>query len=245
MKKTVSVIAIIFAVALLAGCGRQQTSQTQPTTSTPKAQQKEETIKTSAYEESIQVRDNDGNLSNFIIVRDSTPLYGVIDINKKEILPMKYKEIFSDGNNFIATEATDLFTSGLFNKDGQQIISFGKYQSLSFAGENLIAKVNEKYGVIDKQEKIFIPFNYDALMFDAYSSNFFIAGVNQKYGLITLSGSILLPFDYNQIIPMTSLGDKYFSYSVKSPEQCQLIFITKEGKVQKTENKDSQYCQIN
>ena len=71
-----------------------------------------------------------------------------------------------------------------------------KYNSIHYAGKNMyVAKLYDKYGVIDANENIIIPFEYDYI-FD-YSEEKFAACKQDKWGYIDINNNTVIDFVYS------------------------------------------------
>ena len=93
---------------------------------------------------------------------------------------------------------------GLIDRDGNEILPC-KYNvpwnGLSYEKRRMIFIENEKCGVMDFEEKIIIPANYDEIT--GIDSEFLHVGVGEKnhrlWGLLTEDGAEVLPLQYDSI----------------------------------------------
>lgn len=109
--------------------------------------------------------------------------------------------IFNEVQPFYKDLATVKFGSrwGAVNKSGKWVIK-PHYQSLGLIYENLfICKRNNKEFIIDKDENIIIPFEYDSLAYINKNKRLIIAEKNSKFGVINFEGEVIIPFDYEFI----------------------------------------------
>lgn len=90
---------------------------------------------------------------------------------------------------------------------------------------NKITQRNDMYGVIDENENIIVPFEYDYIS-DVSIKGFYEVRKNGKYGLLNMTGKEVLPCKYNKINDPT-----IDSFSYSSPN---MLFAR--------ENEDTKYA---
>jgi WG containing repeat len=133
---------------------------------------------------------------------DSTT--GVMDLNGKEILPVEYK-IYGNCNGKIFASKKDIFyiinLEDIENKIEINIDQFKtKHASWYFYNDcSLVAIKNNKYGIVDIDNNIVIPFEYDDVQKLYFKSNY-IVKMNGKYGIINKENKIIRPIIYDRII---------------------------------------------
>ncbi|MES2588851.1 MAG: WG repeat-containing protein [Bacteroidota bacterium] len=170
-----------------------------------------------------------------------------LDRNGKEICPIIYDELFGfKKENGLSKVRIDKHF-GYINKKGETIIQV-KYEEISNFSQVIVAKLNNKWGIIDSLEKIIIPFEFDNL--DRRSDDPILASKNNKWGCIDLKGNELIKFKYDLIRPFENglapvkLNEKWGFMDVNGNEIIPLIYddtrmdyandkklkVTKEGK---------------
>ena len=109
--------------------------------------------------------------------------------------------IFDEVQPFYKDLATVKLDShwGVINKSGEWVIK-PHYQKLVLICENLLlCKQNNKKFLINKDEKIIMPFLYDSLTYINRNKCLMIVEKNSKYGVINFKGEVIIPFDYDFI----------------------------------------------
>jgi hypothetical protein len=86
---------------------------------------------------------------------------------------------------------------GFIDNNGDTIIPLGKYKFLNPIDEEgmILAQLDEKYGYIDINQSVHIPFEYDNL--SVFSEELAPAKKNGKYGYINRKGELIIPFQYD------------------------------------------------
>lgn len=142
---------------------------------------------------------NDGN---YVIVQNNQNMYGILNIiNLKLTIPCIYKYI--DKN-----ESTSGFI--VQNQSGQKsIVTINNEQILKnwydeiytvSNRRNLIVKKSGKYGIIDDQENIILPIEYNSIKSYPYNDGSYLAqNAEGKFGCVAIDGKITLPFEYDQL----------------------------------------------
>ena len=110
--------------------------------------------------------------------------YGYIDNTGTEIIKPIYDYLFYDGFSLILACKDGL--TGFINTNNNTVIDF-KYQLDTRMGfyerDYSLAKLNNKYGIIDKQGRTIIDFIYDDIKIDKSP---FIAKLDNKYSLLDI-----------------------------------------------------------
>lgn len=136
------------------------------------------------------------NFCNGIFVVKLRKKYGVIDINNKSILPMIYDElIYQKKEGFLLAREKRLW--GMLNILGDCVVPL-KYNRIDLIGENLIVKLNDKYGVINVDNKQIVPIIYDEIIYDNTEDLFFVKE-KEHWGLLDNTGAEIMPFKYEKI----------------------------------------------
>ena len=98
-----------------------------------------------------------------------TKKIGCIDINGNQIIPCKYSEILSidsDTNDIaVINSQSNEFRYGLADNKGNVLIEpkYTNVQSFSFHNGLWIVKSDGKWGAVDRNGNVFIPFIYDKI----------------------------------------------------------------------------------
>ncbi|MBS1760717.1 MAG: WG repeat-containing protein [Bacteroidetes bacterium] len=136
-------------------------------------------------------------INGWSIVENESYKKGIVDQNKKELLPMQY--------TFIDTS----FKNGLLQVKDKNFIGFLDYNlklviparfiTAHFTNKYILAK-DEKgnWGVLDTIGRNVLPFEYSELS-SPNSNDKFVAAKNNKYGIVDASGKELLPFQFDKI----------------------------------------------
>lgn len=128
--------------------------------------------------------------------------YGVIDRFGNIKIPFgKFYTIYRfdifDKNELLGCAENEDFYCGLINQNGEIVIPFeAKYKDWVYTYNKLIIMYkNEKYGVIDRENNIVIPFIYDYLLL---RNDYNIAMIGEKWGYIDNNGRPLhiQPIDF-------------------------------------------------
>ncbi len=73
-----------------------------------------------------------------------------------------------------------------------------KYDDIFYASNEYIsAKINGKYGIVDKEDNVVIPFEYDYI--GRFGNRLFPAKINEKMGYINLKNEIAIEFKYEYV----------------------------------------------
>lgn len=127
------------------------------------------------------------------IVKNSESKYGIISINKEQLLECNYTDIkHICGKDMFIVKEKDKWM--ITNSAGDKTVEI-EYEDVNYINsEIIIAKVNGKYGIFgaDKSEKVTA--EYQDIEY-AYSENY-IAKKDDKYGVINSKGEQVVPFDY-------------------------------------------------
>lgn len=147
--------------------------------------------------------ENLSGISNYIIVTTGVrpnKKKGIYSItNKKLSIPCEYDELRKmNGLNLFKVKKANL--SDIVDIDNKSIFK-NKYAELTmpFESRNLfVVKKGERYGVIDEQENVIVPFKYLSISNSPYQDGSFLSQNEEgKYGCITINGVVTLPFVYD------------------------------------------------
>jgi DNA-binding transcriptional regulator/RsmH inhibitor MraZ len=182
------------------------------------------------------IKDADGNiispatkfisLSHFnegvAIVTDIDGKYGSIDINGKEIMPLKYDYLYyeSSENQYLFIEKDKY---GLI-KDGEIIIP-AEYDYLTFFSNGYATfLIGNNYGLIDKNNKIIVPAKYNNISENS-SELFVVQDEKGKFNMYSISDKKILASKYDLI----ALGQDSDLILVQKNDK--YGYINKEGKI--------------
>ncbi len=143
----------------------------------------------------FQYEDINYNRVNSVFSIRRLAKYGVVNTTGKTILPVEYDEVWFVSKNINARKGEETF---LFDVNGQQIQDM-EYSTIieTESEEYKIAIKDEKYGVINKSEKLILPNNYQYIEY-AFK-NFFITTKDGKVGVVDSTAKEKIPFNYSVI----------------------------------------------
>ncbi len=154
----------------------------------------------------------------FVIKKDDK--WGIVDEDYSIILPFEFEAVSAIRETKTSTYHNSADVEYLqINKDGKYgIYSVGskecteiEYDAISAYNCNdklvFIAKQNDKYGVIDTNNAVLIPFVYDELKANPYYNSYqnpelvgiFQARQNDSWGLVDINNNILVPVEFESI----------------------------------------------
>ncbi len=95
----------------------------------------------------------------------------------------------------------------LFNHEGKQIPSFYLNNSTIVNEKFIISEINGKYGVVNTQTEIIIPYSYDEIKFASTDKNLpvekrnlvFVGKLEDKWGAFSSEGKEIIPFVYDEL----------------------------------------------
>lgn len=145
------------------------------------------------------------NVKNYYKVSEkeySNRQYGILSlIDKKLTIPCKYSEIeeISNSSYFKVRDGAKYNIVDINDKTKFSVWYDELY--LPLGGRKLyIVKLNGKMGVIDENENMVVPIEYEDINPSAYRDGSYLAKNKEgKYGFITLDGRVTLAFDYSNI----------------------------------------------
>lgn len=162
--------------------------------------------------------------------------YGVLDSKGNWVVPMGYEYVEVCQNQILATRGGKLT---VYSFDGKALIEnidgfMGGYYGYatdcySFDQTSMGSRVlikDQKFGIVDKNFNVTVPFAYSSISPVAGSNKFIVADEEGKYGMINEKGTTILPSEYDLIIPF----DYYPNRLVASKDGKQGV-INENGKV--------------
>lgn len=140
---------------------------------------------------------------NGFIVKNAQGKYGIINYDKTIGLEEIYDDIKNIyGNSMYVVKEANAWK--IVNNAGETFLE-NKFEDVKEINkENIIVKINGKYGVVNLQSEEQIPASYDDLSY-AFS-NYYIAKKDGNYGIITNSNETALDFNYTYIKYLSNAG---------------------------------------
>ena len=109
---------------------------------------------------------------------------------------MIYDElIYRQKEGFLLAREKQLW--GMLNILGDSVVPL-KYSRIDLIGENLIVKLNDKFGVINVDNKQVVPIIYDEIVYDN-TEDLFLVKEKKHWGLLDNTGSEIMPIKYEEI----------------------------------------------
>lgn len=128
---------------------------------------------------------------------DFPRIYGFIDKDGKEVVPLKYKDaiVFQEGLAYVMNKDE----RGYINTSGEfEIVLPDSLVGYRFSeGKASISEPSRKVAMIDKEGNLLTEFIYDEPSY--FSEGLSRATFRGKVGLIDTTGNILIPFEYLEI----------------------------------------------
>ena len=140
------------------------------------------------------------------------PLSGVVDINGKEIIPLKhwqiklFYDVYNPEDTYFEVTNNDNQEKGLFDINGKEIMSvaydeitsvFHTYNNESKLTAFQVTKDN-KYGLFSKNGEELLSVEYDYLERVIYNNDYKVKK-NGLYGIIDIKENVKIPIVYNYI----------------------------------------------
>ena len=137
------------------------------------------------------------------ILQEGTLKHGLIDRNGNWIIAPKYERLVElDRKGFY--EFTENDKRGIINEEGEIIVK-PNFEFLDFLDENILVKINNKYGIINSKEEFLIDSVYDTI--DSYNiENIVRIEIDKKFGLINLNSDVLVQPKYESISHIDNKG---------------------------------------
>jgi WG containing repeat len=140
---------------------------------------------------------------------------GLRDQSGKVILPASFDALgWTDGSFSVINQVTGYRQNskwGLINLN-KQIVTKAEYESVTSSGADrvIVSKwinpFTKKFGCVDLEGKVTVPFLYDGISIRGLRAIVFIKnGVRYEYGLIDLNDKSILPLHFREIKPVGTL----------------------------------------
>ena len=119
----------------------------------------------------------------------------ILDLNGNEIISCEYDEAELIWDIVVIKKDEQY---ACFDKKGNLIIDFGKYQEIDHFSEGFIlVSQNEKVGLLNTKGELVVPIEYDDI--DYFRNDVAIIENNGKKGAIDKTGKVIIPVEYNDI----------------------------------------------
>lgn len=140
---------------------------------------------------------------NGFIVKNEQGKYGVINYDSTVAIQEKYDAIQNVyGNQMYVVKEGNIWK--VVNTKGETFIENRFEEVKEINGEDIVIKVDGKYGLINTKAEEKLPAIYDNLTY-AFS-DYYIAKKENKYGIVTSSNEEALSFQYNYINYLSNIG---------------------------------------
>ena len=145
----------------------------------------------------LSVEPIEKDVNNGYIVKNNESKFGVIKSDGSFALDCKYDAIENmvDGNRYLVKENG---VWKLIAEDGTSYLDGKVDDVVSMDNGDVVAKQNGKYGILNIQTDLKIPFEFDELtyLFD----NKYVAKKDDKYGIINTNNEVVVDYKYDEII---------------------------------------------
>ena len=124
---------------------------------------------------------------------------GIVDINNKNIIPLKYEKIYQCTNDFLWAKEKGQW--GIFDFKEKIIVPF-IYDDIKvpYGDDGLYAvERNKKWGFINIGGKEIIPLIYEDVIPFGYTMPCTEVMKNNKWGAVNKQGEVIIPFEYNSL----------------------------------------------
>ncbi len=137
---------------------------------------------------------------------------GMLDVNGKLVLPMKYVQIRSIGNGYYAVAEKNFYESFFVVKQNGEKVNNDLYTGYpSFSNNNylVLTQKGKGSGVVDKNFKTIIPFEFNSLFLTKDDYVGFQKKPSGLFGVMDLNNKIVLNESYREL---SYAGNGMFSY---------------------------------
>ena len=110
---------------------------------------------------------------------------------------------------------------GISDRNYIQTVDF-QYSHLEWGKDGYLIATKEKTGVIDDNNTVIIPLEYDSIKTDSSCSDFWIVGINDKWGVVNNNNRVLLPMEYDSI-ELLKEDNTIQAWQIKKDNLCGLI----------------------
>lgn len=134
------------------------------------------------------------DINNHLLIAQKDKIYGVVNLEGKNIIPIDYDNIIIGGKYIDAQKGEDIL---IFNAKGEnistEIISYNKVND-DYA---IIIDKNNNYNIVDNKDNKKLRENYTYI--ENVKDNYFIVTQNGKAGIIDGEGKIVIELKYDAI----------------------------------------------
>lgn len=161
-----------------------------------------------------------------VLINDNTPViescgngyyelkrngkYGIIDSQLNNVTSFKYDSIWHFHENnlcMVRIDQPDGYKYGYINANGDEQVAV-KYDDIeSFENGLAVAKLGRFYGIINEQDEVVVPFNFDYPDMRGLRNGYAtMKGYNNKWGTIDAQGKVVIPCEYDSQIIFSKDG---------------------------------------
>lgn len=141
------------------------------------------------------VRFGDGLLP---VMKDNK--WGYIDENNKVVIPFQYENLVNYR-----------LESGEPWRNNESNLGTANY----FSGNKVVVRKNGKLGIINKQNNILIPFEYENI--NSWSKYLITVSGSGKFGAVNWNNEVIIPFCYDELLSF--LENKTVCFGIKTDEK--------------------------
>ena len=131
--------------------------------------------------------------------------WGILDSKLKPITPFQYDKIEDFDKNDLCKVMIDN-SLGLVNKQGEEQVPV-KYEDIEMCNEFYVAKLNDKYAIIDLNNNPIPQFKYDYISKKFDSNDLCKVSIGKNWGLINKQGVEQVPVEYEDLKEMDDLNN--------------------------------------
>ena len=176
---------------------------------------------------------------------DYNDKYGYVNANHELVIPIIFNDIDVMGSNYKLGigNSYNYRKYGLYNWEQKKWVVPTIYSSLSEIDANyIIAEKSNVYGIIDSQNKIIVPFEYDEIRTIDSGNDLMRMRKDNKYGIYSfISGKWIVSLEYDEIDSYDFKEKNYFKVRKNSNHnlltvQNQLLFKNDYSEIEETTN---------
>lgn len=126
--------------------------------------------------------------------------WGYVDANNKIVIPFEYENLVDYR-----------LESGEFWKNKNSNLGTADY----FSDNKALVRKNGKLGIINKQNEILIPFEYDNI--NSWSKELITVSKSGKFGAVNWNNEVIIPFCYDELLSI--FENKTMCFGIKTDEK--------------------------
>lgn len=177
------------------------------------------------FDHSYYVENSLWDNSAFVVIRYVRPdnhihgVYGLVDANGKELIPLRYRWWYTVNDNYIAM-ISENNSCDIFDKNGrlianyQEIIGLNDDRINEFHSDYIAVMKDSKWGFVDGNFKTVIPCQYNDAFYLGYGygrvSESDALGISKAH-FIDMSGKTIVQGPYDDISPLTKTLFKFYT----------------------------------